>query len=49
MTRVKVFKGKEGLNSLEEIISFSSTPNIIIVNPRKYQLALNKEKRFIRK
>ena len=35
---IKVFKGKEGMNSLAEIISFNSTPDIIIVNPEKIPL-----------
>ena len=30
---IKVFKGKEGMRALEEIISFTSTPEIIVVNP----------------
>ena len=32
---VKLFKGKEGLRALDEILSFSPTPEIIIVNPKK--------------
>ncbi len=32
---VQVFKGKEGLKALEEIISFSSIPEILIINPQK--------------
>lgn len=31
---IKVFKGKEGLRALEEIVSFSSTPEIFIINPK---------------
>jgi len=31
----KLFKGREGLKALDEILSFSPTPEIIIVNPRK--------------
>jgi len=31
---IKLYKGKEGLAALEEIISFSSEPEIIIVNPK---------------
>src|SRR4030042_3015629 len=31
---VSVFKGKEGLKGLEEIISFSSTSKIIVINPK---------------
>jgi len=32
---VKIFKGKEGLKALYEILSFSPTPEIFIVNPKK--------------
>ena len=32
---IKTFKGKEGLKALEEILSFSPTPEIFIVNPKK--------------
>jgi sugar-specific transcriptional regulator TrmB len=31
---IQVFKGKEGLKGLAEIISFSSTPEILIINPK---------------
>ena len=31
---IRVFKGKDGLKSLEEIISFSSVPGILIINPK---------------
>lgn len=31
---VKLFKGKEGLDALKELLSFSSTSEIIIVNPQ---------------
>ncbi len=31
---VKLFKGKEGLKALEEILSFSPTPEIFIINPK---------------
>ena len=32
---IKVYKGKEGLRALEEILSFSPTPEIFVVNPKK--------------
>ena len=32
---IKLFKGKEGLKALDEILSFSSTPEIFIVSPKK--------------
>jgi len=32
---IKVFKGKEGLKALEETLSFSQTPEILIVNPKE--------------
>lgn len=31
---IKLFKGRGGLKTLEEIFSFSSTPEVFIVNPR---------------
>lgn len=32
---IKEYKGREGLKILEEILSFSPTPEILIVNPKK--------------
>ena len=32
---IKVFKGRGGLKALEEILSFSSSSEILVVNPRK--------------
>jgi hypothetical protein len=43
--RIKVFKGKEGLNLLAEIISFSSTPDIIVINPKKIAIGNKKRKK----
>lgn len=31
---IKLYKGKEGLKVLEEILSFSPTPKIFVVNPK---------------
>jgi len=36
---IEVFKGKEGFKALEEIISFSSTPDITIINSSKLPFA----------
>ena len=49
---MEVFKGKEGFKELEEIISFSSIPEITIINPSKLPIAkqtLNKIFQAIRK
>ena len=43
---IKVYKGKEGLEMLEEIISFSSTPEILIVNPRISPIGAQKRKKI---
>lgn len=43
---IKVFKGKEGLNALAEIISFSSVPEITIVNPKKIPIAVKERKKI---
>jgi len=32
---IKVFKGKEGLKALEEILSFSQTSEIFVINPKE--------------
>jgi len=42
----RIFKGKEGLKSLSEIISFSSTPEIIFINSKNIPLG-NKEREKI--
>src|SRR4030066_1492429 len=42
---VRVFKGKESLRSLEEIISFSSTPKIIIINQKDIPISSKSLKR----
>jgi len=36
---VRVFKGKESLKSLEELISFSSTPEILLINPKNIPIS----------
>ena len=36
---IRVFKGKDGLKSLEEIISFSSVPGILIINPKNIPIS----------
>jgi len=41
----KVFKGREGLKTLEEILSFSSTPEILVINPKN--LPISRQKREI--
>jgi len=46
---IKVYKGKEGLRALEEIISFSSSPEIIIVNPKNIPIGINKRKKIYQK
>lgn len=44
--KIKTFKGREGLKSLEEIISFSSAPDIIIVNPGRVPIGVGRRKRI---
>ena len=39
---IKAFKGKEGLKALEEIISFSSTSEIIVFNPKNNPIDIKK-------
>ena len=36
-TAIKIYKGKEGLKALEEVLSFSPTPEIFIINPKKFK------------
>jgi len=43
---IKVYKGKEGLKSLAEIISFSSTPQILVINPKLSPLKLKERKKI---
>jgi len=40
---IKVFKGKEGLRALEEILSFSSTPEIFVINPKILPISQQKK------
>jgi len=46
---VEIFKGREGLNSLAEIISFSPTPNIIVVNPKRVPIKNAEMKKIYQK
>lgn len=39
---IKIFKGKGGLKALEEIFSFTSTPEIFIVNPKALPKSIKK-------
>jgi len=43
---IRVFKGKEGLKGLEEIISFSSVPEIVIINPKNIPLSFKSLKKI---
>jgi len=45
---VKVFEGKEGIRALEEIISFTSSPEIIVVNPGIVQIKTEQRKKIYR-
>ncbi len=42
---IKLFRGKEGLRALDEILSFSSTPEIFIISPKK----IKEKKTILRK
>lgn len=44
--KVKAFKGKEGLSALGEILSFSSTPEILVVNLKNIPLSLQELKKI---
>lgn len=44
---VKIYKKKEGLAALEEIFSFTSMPEIFLVNPKSGPIAENKTKKII--
>jgi len=41
---IKLFKGKEGLKALSEIIAFSSTPEIFILNPKLNPIGIREKK-----
>ncbi|PIS17433.1 MAG: hypothetical protein COT59_00700 [Candidatus Nealsonbacteria bacterium CG09_land_8_20_14_0_10_42_14] len=41
---IKVFKGKERLKTLGEIIAFSSTPEILIINPKLNPIGIKERK-----
>ena len=41
---IKLFKGKEGLKALGEIIAFSSTPEIFILNPKLSPIGIREKK-----
>ena len=41
---IKVYKGKEGLRALEETLSFSSTPEILVINPKDNPIGEQKRK-----
>lgn len=43
---IKVFKGKEGLKVLKEIFSFTSTPEIFIINPQLNPIAVRERKKI---
>lgn len=43
---VKLFKGKEGLRALEEIISFTSVPEILIINPKLCPIGIKERKKI---
>jgi sugar-specific transcriptional regulator TrmB len=43
---IRVFKGKESLKNLEETISFSSTPQIILINPKNIPISSKLLKRI---
>ena len=43
---ITIFKGKEGFKMLEEIISFTSTPEITIINPSKLPVSKQTRKKI---
>ena len=42
----QVFKGTEGLKALEEILSFTSTPDILIINPKNIPINIATKKKI---
>jgi len=46
---VKIFKGEDGLKALEEIISFSSTPNLILINPKAIPIKASGQEKIFQK
>ena len=46
---IRVYKGKEGLKALEEILSFSSTPEIFLINPQNSPIRVNKREKIFQK
>lgn len=46
---IKIYRGKEGLKALEEIISFSSIPEILVINPKNLPISQPKRERIYQK
>ena len=47
--RIKIYRGKEGLKALEEIISFSLTPEILVINPKNLPISQQKREMIYQK
>ena len=45
----EVFKGREGLKALEEILSFSSTPEILVINSKILPISRQKREKIYQK
>jgi len=43
---IKVYKGKEGLKAISEIISFTSVPQIFIINPKLNPISVKERKKI---
>ena len=46
---IKIYRGKEGLKALEKIISFSLTPEILVINPKNLPIGQQKRERIYQK
>jgi len=46
---IKIYRGREGLKALEEILSFSSTPEILVINSKILPISRQKRERIYQK
>jgi len=46
---IKIYRGREGLKALEEILSFSSTPEILVINSKMLPISRQKREKIYQK
>jgi len=46
---IKIYRGREGLKALEEILSFSSTPEILVINSKILPISRQKREKIYQK